>query len=252
MLNLALLKKELMEYLKTSKFIVLIALFAFFAFMSPLLARYINEILGLVSTDINISLPDPTYADAWLQYYKNMSSLCLIVFMIIVTGTVAQEKNKGSIMLVLTKKVSRFQFIIAKFLAAIIIYTILFLVSLIISAAYTYFLFDQFVYSGLALSLVLMWMMGIFYATMAILASVIAKSPTTAALYGFVGYAVFNLLNIATGLQKYNPAGASSLVNSILMGASSNIDNWICLGATFLGIVIAFSVGYMIFRKQEI
>lgn len=252
MLNMALLKKELMEYLKTSKFIVLIALFTFFAILSPLLAKYINELLSLVSTDVAISLPDPTYADAWLQYYKNMTSLCLIVFMIIMTGTIAQEKNKGSIMLVLTKKVSRFDFVFSKFLAGIIIYTVLFLVSLVISSAYTYYLFDSFSYDGLTISLVLMWLMGIFYAAMAIFASIIAKTPTTAALFGFVGYAVFNLLNIATGLQKYNPAGASSLVNTILVGASSNSDNWICVIATTLGIVIAFLGGYMIFRKQEI
>ncbi len=252
MINKAFLRKELMEYLKTSKFIILIILFAFFAILSPVLAKYINELLKLLSTDLAIVLPEPTYVDAWLQFYKNMTSLCLIVFMIIVTGTVAQEKNKGSIMLVLTKKVSRFDFIFSKFLAGIIIYTIVLIVSLLLSIAYTYLLFDQFAYDGLIISLVLLWLMGIFYMTLALFTSVIAKTPTIAALLGFVGYALFNLLNIANSIQKFNPAGASSLLNQILVGASTNTDNIICLIATSLGIVVVYTITYMIFRKQEI
>jgi len=252
MFNKAFIKKELMEYLKTSKFIILLVLFAFFAILSPLTARYINELLSMLSTDIPITLPEPTFLDAWVQYYKNMTSLCLIVFMIVMTGSIAQEKNKGSITLVLTKRVSRFDFIFSKFLVGSIIYSILLIVSLLISIGYTYILFDTFAYDGLVISLFLLWLMGIFYIALALLTSIISKTPTIAALLGFAGYALFNLINIASTLQKFNPSGASSLVNSILYGTSTNIDNWLCLGSTILGIIIVFMMGYRIFKKQEI
>lgn len=252
MLNVPFLKKELREYFKTSKFLILMLLFLFFAIMSPLLARYMNELLGLISTDIDIVLPAPTVTDAWAQYYKNMTSLCLIVFLIVMTGSVAQEKNKGSIMLVLTKKVSRFDFICGKFLAGALIFTACYLASLLVSGVYTYILFDTFSYSGLTVSLVLLWLLGLFYIGLAILASVLSKTPTIAALMGFAGFAVLNLLNIVTPVQKFNPAGAASLVNGILAGTATQGADWICLISTSVGIAAVFFASYVVFKKQEI
>lgn len=252
MLNLAFFKKEMREYFKTTKFLILIIVFLFFAILSPLTAKYINDILSALSTDIQITLPDPVFQDAWVQFYKNMTSLCLIVLLIVMTGSVAQEKNKGSILLVLTKKVSRFNFLASKFMAGVVIYTIIYLASLLLSGLYTYLLFDQVAYSGLVMSIVLIWLMGCFYLALAIFVSVIAKTPTIAALLGFVGYALFNLLNISQTLQKFNPAGASSLVNTILAGQASSLTQWLCLGSTLMGTGLVLTAGYLIFKKQEI
>ena len=252
MLNTAFFKKEIKEFFKTPKFIILILVFAFFAILSPVSARYINEIIASLSPDIQISFPDPVFQDSWIQIYKNITSLCLIVLLIIVTGTIAQEKSKGSILLVLTKKVSRFNFIFSKFMANVVIFTIIYLVAIILGVVYTQILFSTFSYDGMIISIVLIWFLGIFYIALAIFTSVISKTPTVAALLGFVGYAVFNLFNIAQSIQKFNPAGSASLVNNILAGTSSSIDNWLCLISTVLGSTIILGLAYMIFKKQEI
>jgi ABC-2 type transport system permease protein len=252
MLNTRFLNKEINEYVKTPKLLIVMSLFIFFAILSPLTARYMNELLSLLAEDVQITFPEPTFGDAWLQFYKNTTSLCLIVFMIIMTGTVAQEKNKGSIMLVLTKKVSRFNFLISKFAGGALLVTIGLLASLLVSGLYTQILFKEVVYDGLLISIILIWLMSLFYTALAILASVIAKTPTIAALLGFVGYAFFNLLNVSTGLQKFNPAGASSIVNNIIYNTSSTSTNIICLISTIIGTVLIFLLSYIIFKKQEI
>ena len=105
-----------------------------------------NEILKAVATDIEIVFPEPTITDSWLQFYKNMNTLCLIVYLIVLTGTVSSERSKGSIVLVLTKKVSRFQFLLCKMIAGIIIYTLLLLVSAFVGAYYTNVLFYAYLY----------------------------------------------------------------------------------------------------------
>ncbi|HOO44411.1 MAG TPA: ABC transporter permease subunit [Bacillota bacterium] len=245
-------KKELKEYFKTPKFIILLIVFIFFSILSPLTARYMNELIAALSPDLQITLPDPNFQEAWVQFYKNMTSLCLIVLLIIMTGTVAQEKNKGSIMLVLTKKVSRFNFLSSKFFAGALVFTIIFIVGALINILYTYLLFDAFAYTGLYLSLVMIWLNGLFYIALAILVSVISKTPTIAALLGFVGYAIFNLLNISESIQRFNPAGATSLVNSILAGTSTDFSNWLCLASTIIGTLIMLLGSYLIFKKQEI
>jgi ABC-2 type transport system permease protein len=67
--------------------------FLFFGLLSPLTARYINEILAAVGGGIDLVLPEPSYMDAWGQFFKNMST-CMIVFIIMMTGCVA-AKNQG-------------------------------------------------------------------------------------------------------------------------------------------------------------
>jgi len=252
MLNTSFLNKEIKEYVKTPKLLIIMCLFIFFAILSPLTARYMNELISLLAEDVQITFPDPTFTDAWVQFYKNTTSLCLIVYLIIMTGTVAQEKNKGSIMLVLTKKVSRFNFLFSKFVGGALLMTAGLFASLLVSGLYTQILFKEVIYDGLLISIVLMWLMGLFYTALAILASVISKTPTIAALLGFVGYAFFNLLNVSSSLQKFNPSGASSLVNSILYNTSSSSTNMICLISTVVGTVLMFSLSYVIFKKQEI
>ncbi|HAQ56645.1 MAG TPA: hypothetical protein DCR44_04520 [Acholeplasmatales bacterium] len=252
MLNVSFLKKEIKESVKTSRILILLALFVFFAIVSSLTARYMNELLSLMSTDIIITFPEPTLTDAWMQFFKNTSSLCLIVYLIMMTGTVAQEKAKGSIMLVLTKRVSRFNFLFSKFVGGVVIFSVCYAASILVSGLYTQILFSGFAYDGLGMSLLLFWMMGVFFTAVAVFASVISKTPTTAALLGFAAYALFSILNTIRGFSQYNPAGASALVNEILQGGSTTSSQLICLAVTAVAAILMFSAGYGVFKKQEI
>lgn len=252
MLNLNFLKKEINETIKTPRLMIIGFLFIFFAISSPLLAKYINEILKLASADIGITLPDPTYLDSWAQFYKNMTTICFIVYLIIMTGTVAQEKTKGSIVLVLTKKVSRVNFIISKYVSGALLFTVCFWISALINGFYTTSLFGESYYSGLISSLILLWIMGLFFTAVAIFVSVIGKSSTVSALFGFLAFTVISILNAFKGLIVYNPGGASSLANSILLGSASSQQIYTNIIVTLIGTIIMVLSSYIIFRKQEI
>jgi len=249
--NLNFLKKELKEFTKTPKGLILLSLFIFFAIASPILAKYMNEILLAIASDLPIVLPEPQLKDAWLQFYKNMSTI-FIVYLIIMTGVISQEKNKGSIILVLTKKVTRFNFMISKFVAGIIAFTVLHLVSILISGWYTNYLFGAFFYEGLPISLFIFWLMGIFFTALGVFMSVIGKTPTSSALLGFFGFAILQILSISSRIALFNPAGASSIVNGILAGSIDLGDLWIQVTSTLSGTIILFILGYFIFRRQEI
>lgn len=252
MIKLSLLKKELFEYFKTPKILILSVLFIFFAIASPALAKYTNEILKAIASDIEIVLPDPTFKDAWLQFYKNMNTLCLIVYLIVLTGVVSQEKSKGSIVLVLTKNVSRLQFLLAKFFAGVIIYTLLLVVSTFASVYYTQILFGVYNYPGMMESILLLWLLGVFYTALGIFVSTLAKSPTTSALLGFFGFAILQVLNISENIALYNPAGAFSIVNQILVNNFDMSRLWIPVIFTLLFTGVFFFASYLTFSKQEL
>ncbi len=249
--NFNFLKKELKEFTRTPKGLILLVLFIFFAIASPILAKYMNELLLAIASDVPITLPEPQLQDAWVQFYKNISTI-FIVYIIIMTGSISQEKNKGSIILVLTKKVTRFNLILSKFIAGAIAFTALYIVSILLGGWYTNYLFGEFLYPGLYISLFIFWLMGLFFTSLAILMSVLGKTPTSSALLGFFGFAVLQILNISTRIALFNPAGASSLVNGVLYGSVELGDLWIQIVSTLLGTMILFISGYLIFKKQEI
>ncbi len=69
MLKLELIKKEIREYIKTPKGMILAILFLFTALTSPVLGRYMNEIIAAVAPEIVFDFPDATLKDAWLQFF---------------------------------------------------------------------------------------------------------------------------------------------------------------------------------------
>lgn len=252
MFNISFLKKEIKESYRTKRFLILAALFVFFAILSPLTARYMNEIIASLGQDIQIILPDPKMTDSWVQFYKNMTSICLIVYLIIATGLVSSEKSRGSIMLVLTKRVSRFNFLFSKFVASISLFTLVYIVAILINGYYTYYLFGTFVYDGFWISLILLWLMGVFYTALALLFSVLTKSPTTSALLGFLGFGIFSIFNVVPNAAKFNPSGGIYFINRMLSGLISSSDQIINIVSTLVISTLIFIATLLIFRKQEI
>jgi len=174
------------------------------------------------------------------------------VFLIIMTGTVSQEKNKGSIILALTKRVSRLNFLLSKLVAGILLFTVSYIIAFLVSGIYTQILFGEYFYEGLGMSLFVTWLMGVFYTSVGIFASVIGKTPTVSALFGFVAYALLNVFNVIDNVSKFNPGGASSLVNSVMAGTAGMSELWISAISTLIGAMIIFSFSYLIFKKQEL
>ena len=68
---LAFLKKEIYEYTKTYKLLIMLMVFAVFGITNPLVAKLLPEILGSLKTEgIIMTLPEATAYDAWTQFCK--------------------------------------------------------------------------------------------------------------------------------------------------------------------------------------
>lgn len=117
---LRLLAKELAEIVRTWRLWVLPGLVAFFALSSPVIAELTPALLRTVGegqAGVTITLPEPSYLDAYVQWVKNLEQLITIALIVSVSGVVAGERASGTAVLVLTKPVSRTSFVIAKFVA---------------------------------------------------------------------------------------------------------------------------------------
>lgn len=252
MRNLGFLKKELKESIKTSRFIVIISVFLFFSIFSTLGARYMNEIMEAFASDFKIEFPEPVYLDSWVQFFKNTTSICYIIFLLIMTGTVVSEKTKGSIMLVLSKNVSRTNFILSKIFAGTIIFTVAYVISAIACSYYTHLLFPAYSNDKILFSLFLLWILGVFYGVLGVFISVVSKTATVSAIFGFITYAVLNIITTLPQISMYTPAGISSIGTDLMKESIGFEKTLTTLFITlFLTIALIF-LSTQVFRKQEI
>lgn len=104
----AFLKKEILEYTKTYKLLIMLMVFAFFGITNPLMAKLMPEILGsLMEDSITMILPEATAFDAWTQFFKNATQIGLSVMVIIFSSVLSSELSKGTLINMLTKGLSR-------------------------------------------------------------------------------------------------------------------------------------------------
>ena len=115
----AFLRKELTESMKNHRFLILFFLFLIFGVMSVFLAKYIPEILSALAAEMELH-SEPVPLDAWKQFYKNISSVGFSAFIILYGSCLSSEYAKGTLVLLVTKGLSRKAVILAKYTAAAI------------------------------------------------------------------------------------------------------------------------------------
>ena len=104
-----LLRKELLESIRTFRLPVVAGLFLFVGLSSPVLARYLPEIIELAGGEQLgvIEIPTPTATDAVDQLVKNLAQFGALTAILLAMGLVASEKDRGTAAFILTKPVSR-------------------------------------------------------------------------------------------------------------------------------------------------
>jgi ABC-2 type transport system permease protein len=218
------LEKEITENLRTKKLLVLGCVFLFFAFISPLLARYMAEFLNMLLTTDDAALllglfPDPTWVDSYAQFYGNISQTGVIVIILMFMGLVLREKRSGTADLVFCKGVSPAPFILAKFTVAVCAALLCLLAAILINYGYTVMLFEEggrigHVLAGAAaygmfLTMIISWV---------ILASTLAKSTTLSAVLGFLGFIGIMTVSAIPRIGRFLPGGLMTQNISLTLG----------------------------------
>ncbi|MEW6233041.1 MAG: ABC transporter permease subunit [Chloroflexota bacterium] len=253
---LALLKKELKYQIRTYRLLVLVVICLVIGIGSPITAKVMPDIissLGTGASGIQIVMTiEPSATDGLVQYHKNFGLIpLLLIFMTM--GAMAEERSRGTAAMILTKPVSRFDFLAAKFLTPAL--SLALALSLAAVACYYYLsvLFpeatvDPVWFAGLNV-LLLTWLLA--YLAVTLLASVIFKGQAAA---GGAGVLFFALMLILGSLPR---VGAHTVQGLYVQGArlingTANGDLWKGYGVS-LGVIIASLVtAWAIFRRQEL
>ncbi|MBR1691724.1 MAG: ABC transporter permease [Lachnospiraceae bacterium] len=216
----AYLKKELWEQLMTMKAVIICILFFLLGIISPIGAKYAPEVISRLTKDsITIQMADPTYLDAFAQFFKNLSQLGVIIFVIVFGNVLSQELTKGSLIIPMSKGLSMKAVIHAKFIALVFYWTAALAVSFLSCAIYTRILFSEINLEGVAILLLGSWIFGVFLISLIIFSNILCRGGYISLLLiaGCVG--VLFLLNLLPDVRDYLPLKlvgvdvASALIN---------------------------------------
>jgi ABC-2 type transport system permease protein len=255
---ITLIKKEILESIRTGKLLILLAVLMLFGLSSPILAKYAPELLKIAmesSQDgmkMQITLPEPKTIDSYIQLFKNIGQIGYIALILLVMGAVSDEKARGTIVLVLTKNVTRVEFLISKFITQILIFTVCYVTAICGFILYTYILFNEvFVKNGI-LGLLFYWIGGVLLLSLTLLSSTLSKSVTTSAILALGAYAFTGILPILPYIGKYMPSYITTAATELLAGTKSISDFVFSIITTFVCIVggIVFSIASL--NRQEV
>ena len=248
-----LLAKEFREQWRTWKMIVFLAVFLITGIISPVLAKYTPELLKMIPNlpaGLANIIPTPTLADSVAQYLKNTEQFGILLVILLTMGVMAQEKERGTAAMLLTKPVSRSAVVLAKWLAGMSIVVAGLIADGLACLAYTAVLFEPIPFGAFwALNLLLLVYLGV-YLTVALMASTLARTQTIAAVGGFGGLIVLAILGSIPRLSDYMPGQLANWGNSLVLKGDANA--WPALGVSAGIIVLALVIACLRFEREEI
>ncbi len=251
----AVCRKELLEQVRTFRFLIVLVALVLVGLGSPLLAKVMPELLSRFAGDDTggvqlLLLKEPGVTDALFQYQKNMALVPLLVIFVNI-ATLSGERGRGTLPMLLVKPVSRGTVLLAKAVVPLA----LIVAGTAIAAAgcllYTTILFGEVDVAGFLLVNALLLLSFTAYLALTLFGSVVTPTVAASAGVGLGGYVLLALLGALPGIGRYTPAGLGSAVVDLTLGRDTpHLAGSVV--ATALITVALFVAAERIFARQEI
>jgi len=246
------LRKEVLELVRTHRLLIMAIVLIVWGLTSPLLAKLLPELLRLVPEGEQVMslIPPPTISDAIVQYQKNLSLFGLLLAFLLTMGAVAQEKERGTAVLMLVKPLPRPVFVLTKFVALALAFLACMVVAGVGGYYYTMLLFGAPDLSAWVVLTVMLWLYMLVYVAVTLLASTIAKSQAAAAGIGVGGIVILGALASVPGLGKFLPGQLIAWGMALFTDPAASA--WPAL-AVSLGLIAACLIAaWLVLDRQEL
>jgi len=250
-----LLKYDFYHLRKTSKFIVFPIVIIIFAILSPITARYMNELLKLALSDsgIDITLTDPVVFDSYIQYIGNLYETVLFVVLFVGVGFFIKDKTKGLLPLILSKPINKIKYIISKYLSLSILILVSLLMGYLVFSYYTYFIFKEVDMIGMFLTTLLFFIYVLYILSISLFSATYFKSYLAAVSVTFGIYVFTSMLTFfKVSIFNYLPGVIVNSSIDILIGEEVIGDVLLNVVVTLLISTIFIYFSIIKFSKQNI
>ena len=250
-----LLRKELLESWRTMRLPIVGGLFLVVGLTSPLLARFLPEIIKAAAGDQlpAIPIPTPVVADAADQLWKNLAQFGAFAAIVLAMGSVATERDRGTAAFVLSKPVSRGAFLAAKVVGLGVVSAVCVGLSVAVGWVYTAILFEPLPVTGWIAFALLAWLGLAAWAAITFLASTVTGSAAASAGIGFGALIVLSLVAAIPNAGRFLPGGLAEPAIGLAAGAPVAAGDVIApVLSTMVLIAVALGVAAWSFRHQEL
>ena len=250
-----LVRKELLESWRTYRLPVVAGLFLLVGLTSPLLARFLPEIIKAAGGDQlgNVQLPTPTSADAVDQLWKNLAQFGAFAAIILAMGAVATERDRGTAAFILSKAATRGAFLGAKALAIGVVLAVAVVLAAATGWIYTAVLFEPMPVGGWIALAVLAWLSIAAWAAITFLGSTVTGSAAAAAGLGFLALLVLSIVAAIPNVGRFLPGGLAAPALALATGAPVEVADVVTpIVATIVLIAACLAASAWSFRRQEL
>jgi ABC-2 type transport system permease protein len=250
-----LLRKELLESWRTIRLPIVGGLFLLVGLTSPLLARFLPEIIEAAAGDQlpSIPVPTPVVADAAAQLWKNLAQFGAFAAIVLAMGSVAAERDRGTAAFVLSKTVTRGGFLAAKVAGLGLVLAICVGLAVVVGWIYTAILFEPLPVGGWIAFALLAWLGLAAWAAITFLASTVTGSTAAAAGIGFGVLILLSILAAIPNVGRFLPVGLGGPATALAAGvAVAAEDVLVPVVSTVVLIAAVLAAAAWSFRRQEL
>lgn len=250
-----LVRKELLESWRTLRLPIVGGLFLLVGLTSPLLAKFLPEIIKAATGDQlpAIPIPTPVAADAVAQLWKNLAQFGAFAAIVLAMGSVATERDRGTAAFVLSKTVSRNAFLLAKVGSIALVLAICTAMAVAVGWVYTAILFEPLPVGGWLAFAALAWLGLAAWAAITFLGSTVTGSTAAAAGIGLGALIVLSIASAIPNVGRFLPGGLAGPALALASGTPVEVgDVALTVVSTLVLIAVAVAVAAWSFRRQEI
>ena len=231
----------------------MLCVFVFLGILSPLTAMLLPQLLGSIDLGdgIILTLPEPSAMDAWLQFFSNIGQLGMLVVIIMFSGIMANEFSRQTLVILLTKGLSRMAIILSKFIAASLVWSLAFLLSLAITAAYVAFYWEINILNGL-FAFFSLWLFGELLISLLIFGGTLFASFYGALALAGASIITLALISIVPDLQRFNPLSLSGGTVVLLNGTQHTEFFMPAILICLVAIITLIAASIVVFKRKHI
>ncbi|MDO5126265.1 MAG: ABC transporter permease subunit [Eubacteriales bacterium] len=245
---MAFTKKELLQLTRTSKLAIILIIFVLFGIMNPALAKITPWLMEMTAESLEASgmtiekvvVDDMT---SWTQYYKNVP-MEIIVFILMFAGIFTIEYQRGTLVNMITKGLTRGTVFASKSLVLSVLWTVGYWICYGITYGYNAYFWGNTNVKYPLIGAVYYYLYGIWLISLVVLFSSFCKTSTNV-LLGVGGVYVlclfagmiktvgqylptkltdgFNLISGITGVSDYTKALVCTLIFSVVNFVTAKI-----------------------------
>ncbi|MGX4685602.1 ABC transporter permease [Vagococcus sp. JNUCC 83] len=249
----ACVKKEVREHWVYKRWQIISLLFTFFGILSVFTAKYMPDLMGyFLSSELVKSFPTPIVQDVWVQFFKNIGQVGVLVVVVLFSSLFTSEYQNHTLILPLSKGVSRWKVLLSKWSVACAVFSIPFLIAIGVTQIYSMLYFKQDSLVNIPEALLSQWVFVCFLITLIVFFSSFVSTNSQV----LIGVSSVLLLCFVVSIflenGKYLPLFLATSVNQLIANTVNKQDVYFSMIITLIVSILLLVVSLFLFNKKEI